>query len=107
MRGDCQMKQSIFMAVVGTSWYMFAAVATAANAQAATNPASKAGEETLEEVVVTGTLIRGVTTSGAAVLTTTAAQAEEQGAVNGNDLLAQLPQAANMFQSLPQPGGGS
>jgi iron complex outermembrane recepter protein len=57
------------------------------------------------EIVVTGTQIRGVTPAGATLLATTAQQAEEQGATNGNEILSQIPQAANFFQSVPSLAG--
>jgi iron complex outermembrane receptor protein len=74
-----------------------------------TNPqdAAEAIEEDQrpDDIVVTGTLIRGTTPAGSTLITTTAKQAEEQGAANGNEILAQIPQAANFFQGLPAIGG--
>lgn len=54
------------------------------------------------EVVVTGTLIKGVAPAGSPVVDITAADVEQIGVTNATDLLRRLPQAGD-FNSIPQP----
>jgi len=59
----------------------------------------------LEEIIVTGTLIRGTTAPvGTNLVGVDADQIKELGLTNVQDLLAQVPQVTNNFQSLPFPG---
>jgi iron complex outermembrane recepter protein len=64
---------------------------------------SKSGE--LEEVVVTGTLIRGIAPPGSNLIETTRQDIELSGTTDANQMLNQLPQS-NTFMTLPQPGLG-
>ncbi len=50
-----------------------------------------------EEVLVTGTYIRGVRPTGAQVIGITEEDVQISGAVNANDLLATVPQVTNLF----------
>ncbi len=56
----------------------------------------------LEEVVVTGTLIRGVQPTGSQVIGIDQDAAVEIGAVTTNELLASVPQVSNFFNSRPE-----
>lgn len=60
-----------------------------------------------EDIVVTGTLLRGIAPAGSNVIGISEAQIEATGASTTNDLLANLPQAGNFFNGLAQPGGGA
>ena len=56
----------------------------------------------LEEVVVTGTLIRGVQPTGSQVIGVDEADIVETGAVTTNELLATVPQVSNFFNQRPE-----
>ncbi len=56
----------------------------------------------LEEVVVTGTLIRGVEPTGSQVIGIDEDVVLETGAVTTNELLATVPQISNFFNSRPE-----
>ena len=58
-------------------------------------PASK------EDIIVTGTLIRGKAPVGSNALTLGANRIEETGAQGGNELLASVPQVTNYFNRVP------
>ena len=61
--------------------------------------------EQLEEIVVTGTQIRGVAPVGSNVVSVNEEWIESTGAVTTNQLLSQLPQSTD-FNEITQPGGG-
>lgn len=79
------------------------ALAPAAHAQS-TGSAEEPQDES--EIVVTGTLIKGVAPVGSAVLGISSEQIVETGAANATDLLRKLPQAGD-FNSFPQPTNSS
>ncbi len=56
----------------------------------------------LEEIVVTGTLIRGVEVAGSNPISMDAENILETGAVTTNELLAALPQVSNFFNQRPE-----
>ncbi len=69
-----------------------------AYAQAATNPAAASGEDAQDdEIVVTGTLIRGTAAVGSQTITVDAQAIIDKGATSTNELLGSIPQMANMF----------
>jgi iron complex outermembrane recepter protein len=68
----------------------------------ATAPTPPASAEVLEEVVVTGTLIRGAAPTGSNVIAVTQADVAASGVTTTSQLLATIPQIANMFNALPQ-----
>lgn len=70
---------------------------SAANAQ----EQAASGETTLEEVVVTGTQIRGVAPAGAAVVGLNEEAIQATGALTTSQLMATVPQVANQFATLP------
>ena len=51
--------------------------------------------EALEEVIVTGTQIRGIAPAGSAVISVTQEEVKATGATSTNRLLATMPQVAN------------
>lgn len=53
----------------------------------------------LEEIIVTGTLIRGVQPTGSQTLEIDVGTIESSGATSANEILATLPQAQNLFNS--------
>ncbi|WP_439133309.1 TonB-dependent receptor domain-containing protein [Pseudomaricurvus sp.] len=57
---------------------------------------------TLEEVVVTGTLIRGTEVTGSQTIGVDAQKITEIGAVNTNEVLASVPQITNFFNDRPE-----
>lgn len=80
------------------------ALSTAVSAHAQ-QAAAKGGEETtLKEVVVTGTLLRGVAPSGTEVVGVDKAQIQATGATTTNQLLASVPQITTQFATLPVVG---
>jgi iron complex outermembrane receptor protein len=72
----------------------------AALAQAAPQPAAKGEATTLQEVVVTGTLLRGVA-PGAEVVAVDDKAIQATGALTANQVLATIPQVSNQFANLP------
>jgi iron complex outermembrane receptor protein len=59
-------------------------------------------DEQLEEVVVTGTLIRGAAPTGSNVISVSQQDVAASGVTTTSQLLATVPQIANMFNGLPQ-----
>jgi iron complex outermembrane recepter protein len=78
---------------------LFCATATTAFGQTA-NVKAAAEDEQLQEVVVTGTLIRGEAPIGSPVVTLDHAAIEATGATNTADILATIP-ALTTFNTLP------
>lgn len=64
-------------------------------------PASDEGVQQDQEIIVTGTLIRGVAPTGTNVIGVTRDDVVATGAASSNDLLATIPQTG-MFNSLPR-----
>src|SRR6185295_4312399 len=56
----------------------------------------------LQEVVVTGSLIRGVAPTGSQLITVSRDAIEATGAATTQDLLASVPQVTTNFNALPQ-----
>lgn len=81
--------------------------AGAAMAQTAPTPSEPQDDEAVEigEVVVTGTLLRGVAPTGTNVVSVDREDITRTGVASSNDLLARIPQISNAFNSAPQPGG--
>ena len=77
--------------------------AGAALAQAADQKSG--ASTTVNEVVVTGTLLRGVAPAGAEVVGVNQEQIQGIGAVTTDQLLAQIPQVSNEFNGLPSMAG--
>jgi iron complex outermembrane receptor protein len=63
--------------------------------------------EKLEEIVVTGTLIRGVAPTGAELISVTPQDIKATGATSTDQLLASIPQVGNFFNSVPQIAAGN
>ncbi len=61
------------------------------------------GSPVLEEVTVTGTLIRGIAPIGTNVVDMDREAIEATGVTSANELLAQVPQVTNFFNTLPVP----
>ncbi|SRR5882672_5375697 len=65
-------------------------------------PQAKASDvNSLAEIVVTGTLIRGAGPVGSYEITAGPETIEAQGAVTANDLLSTIPQVSNLFNNVP------
>lgn len=58
---------------------------------------AKADEKVLEEVLVTGTLIRGAEATGSNVLAVDSTEISQLGVTTTNEILGSLPQISNMF----------
>ncbi len=71
--------------------------------QADAGPA--ATDEPVEDIVVTGTLVRGIAPVGTNVLGITRRDVERSGAVSAQQLLAQIPQVSNFFNGTPATSG--
>jgi iron complex outermembrane receptor protein len=78
---------------------------SAANAQTTAGSATARGPESagLEEIVVTGTLIRGVAPVGTEVTTLTREDIVSTGAVSTQDLLSTMPQITSAFNQHQNP----
>lgn len=79
-----------------------ASLAVLPGALYAQGEASANSGEKLEEVVVTGTLIRGVEAIGSQTIGLDSEQVVETGAVTTNELLATVPQVSNFFNQRPE-----
>jgi iron complex outermembrane receptor protein len=81
--------------------------AGAAAAQVAPAPSSAPEDEpvAIDDVVVTGTLLRGVAPTGTNVVSVDREDITRTGVASSNDLLARIPQISNSFNGAPQPGG--
>ena len=97
----------------GASVIALAMTATTVQAQQAVTPAvtntvgaPDDSEPTANEIVVTGTQIRGIAPVGANVIGISDAQIQATGATSTGDVLATLPQAVNFFNASPFAGGG-
>ncbi|MFT4025473.1 MAG: TonB-dependent receptor [Novosphingobium sp.] len=77
------------------------AISVPAFAQSAADDSQDAAANN-EDIVVTGTLIRGTKAVGSQTITTDAKQIAEVGAVSTNALLASIPQIAGSFNSRPE-----
>jgi iron complex outermembrane receptor protein len=86
-----------YVAVGATS---FALLAGAVQAQQIEDEA--ADEKLLEEVIVTGSLIRGVEAVGSQTIGLDRENVVESGAVTTNEILATVPQIANFFNQRPE-----
>ena len=62
--------------------------------------AEREGADNVEEIIVTGTLIRGIAPTGNQVLGVTREDIEAIGANSSNDVLASIPQLGSMFNNL-------
>lgn len=89
--------------LAGTS---IAAVAAAGPAAAQQSPAPEETEDE-QEIVVTGSQIRGIAPTGVAVIGLSEEEVLASGATTGAELLAQLPQVSNYFNSIPGVAGNS
>ena len=59
------------------------------------------GTPTDEEIIVTGTLIRGIAPTGTNVVSVNAEKIEATGAISTVDVLAKIPQISNSFNRVP------
>ncbi|MFT4956601.1 MAG: iron complex outermembrane receptor protein [Brevundimonas sp.] len=80
-----------------------ALIAIPANASAQ-DPAAGPAVTEVEEIVVTGTLIRGIAPTGTNVVGVSQEEIVTTGAASANDLLARVPQISNAFNTAPSPG---
>src|SRR5580700_9478594 len=64
-------------------------------------------EPKLEEIVVTGTLIRGVAPTGAELISVTPQDIQATGATSTDQLLSSIPQIGNFFNNPPQIASGN
>lgn len=69
--------------------------------------AAEASQTEKDDIVVTGTLIRGVAPTGSNVVGVNREQITSTGAATTNELLANIPQAQNMFNVIPQIAAGT
>lgn len=92
-------------AVCGAS--VIALLVVAGHAQAQDGSAQAADEDavTVEEIIVTGTSIRGVPPVGSNLISVSRTDIEQLGAANTPDILATVPQL-NSFNTAPQTSGG-
>lgn len=78
-----------------------AGVATAALMPALAFAQEAADEAGADEIVVTGTLIRGTVPVGSNAITLGETRLQETGATSSNELLASIPQVTNYFNRVP------
>lgn len=77
---------------------MFAIAPSLAYAQ----DAKSADEENDDEIVVTGTILRGAPPVGSNSITVGESKIAESGATTANELLTTVPQVTNLFNNVPQ-----
>lgn len=85
--------------LVGTAISIVAALPVVAQAQA-TDTGDEADAES-GEIVVTGTLIRGIAPVGTNVVGLSRDEITASGAISGNEVLARVPQVTNYFNTVP------
>jgi iron complex outermembrane receptor protein len=103
MRGDKDVKHRGFWGRIAGFFTLcgsFAAAGAACAQEQAVNPPQAAQDE-LQEIVVTGTLIRGVAPIGTNVVGLSSSDITETGALNTNQVLAKIPQNTAAFNSVP------
>jgi iron complex outermembrane receptor protein len=64
-------------------------------------------KQATDDIVVTGTLIRGIAPTGSSVIGLTKQSIQASGATTTNEVLATIPQAGNFFMTVPQIGAGN
>jgi iron complex outermembrane receptor protein len=70
-------------------------------AQAQDAGASDGNGDAENEIVVTGTILRGAAPVGSQLISVGAAQVQSQGATTANELMATVPQVSNLFNNVP------
>lgn len=60
-----------------------------------------------DDIIVTGTLIRGIAPTGSSVIGLTKESIQASGAATTNEVLATIPQATNFFMTVPQIAAGN
>lgn len=78
-----------------------ALVPAGAFAQSAPSDTGDKGDKQASEIVVTGTLIRGIAPAGSQVISVSSAKVESLGVASTSEVLASLPQIGNMFNNMP------
>lgn len=91
-------------AACGASVIAMLLAATQAQAQDAASPTVEDEAVALDEIIVTGTSIRGVPPVGSNLISVSRADVERLGAANTPDILATVPQL-NSFNTAPQTSG--
>jgi iron complex outermembrane receptor protein len=76
-------------------------------AEADSDTAAEGEGEKLQEVVVTGTLIRGAAPTGAELISVTPEDIKATGATSTDQLLSSIPQVGNFFNVQPQIASGT
>ncbi|MCE7798851.1 TonB-dependent receptor [Sphingobium sufflavum] len=81
---------------------LFALVPALAFAQSTTTARTTPNNDSAnEDIIVTGSLIRGTVPVGSSPITVGQAQVAASGATSGNELLATVPQVTNLFNTVP------
>lgn len=103
MRKILRFERSTLCALLGTTLLTPFVVSTSAFAQNTQKPAPD--DVVVEEVVVTGTLLRGVAPAGSNTLSVGQEQITASGASSSAQLLASVPQVADTFNTRPAVSG--
>jgi len=80
---------------------ILASVATIALCPVAAWAQASDSEDRDEEIIVTGTLIRGIAPVGSNTARVSEAKIEEVGAISANEILASIPQVSSQFNNVP------
>ncbi len=94
-------QQSSTSRIVRTSLRCSAALAALALSSAAFAQDAESNEAGDQEIVVTGTLIRGAAPVGSNLISVGAERMASTGAATSNELLATVPQVSNLFNNVP------
>ncbi|QIL91253.1 TonB-dependent receptor [Microbulbifer sp. SH-1] len=92
--------------VLYTAMMMLIAAKSVAQSEQAENGAFDAQQTDLEEVTVTGTLIRGIAPTGANVVSLDLEGIEATGAMSASEALASIPQVSSNFNNVRALTGG-
>lgn len=92
-------------AVSAIALLMGAISASTCEAQAQEKPATDADAANVEQVIVTGTLLRGVAPTGTNVVDVSAQDIRAIGATDTNQILAKVPQVTSSFNTVPSLNG--
>ena len=74
-------------------------ISVPATAQTASDNTPGSADNSIEEIVVTGTLLRGTAPVGSNVISVDQRQAEAQGVTTTDELLTTIPQVSNLFNN--------
>jgi iron complex outermembrane recepter protein len=105
-RGDNAVKHRGLLGRIAAFFTLCGSLAATGAVCAQEEPVPGAAKDELQEIVVTGTLIRGVAPVGTEVVAVTRDDIVDSGVVSTQDLLSTIPAITNSFNSVQNPNSG-